>query len=115
MEAMERLWQVQLKQALAHKAVRWMVWGEMGAAEHMWQVQLEQVLAHKAAGQMAWGEIKWAEEKQCLHEWEEQWQRGAKHDQMVLGSIPRVLCHKHQSGIFAYKWMYLDQVVVWLI
>ena len=58
MEAAERLWQVQLEQALAYKVVGQMVWGEMGSAERSRQVQLEQVLAHKAAGRMVWGEME---------------------------------------------------------
>ena len=68
MEAAERLWRAQLEQALAHKVVGRMVWGEMGSAERSQQPQLEQVLAHKAAGRMVWGEMEWAEEKRCLHE-----------------------------------------------
>jgi hypothetical protein len=113
MEAVERSRRAQLEQALEHKVVGRMAWGEMGAAERSRQAQLKQALVHKAVGQMAWGEMEWAEEKRCLHEQKERWWRGAEHDQMVLGSIPRVLCRKHQSGIFAYKWTYLDQVVVW--
>ena len=52
---------------------------------------------------MAWGGMEQAEEKQCIHEREERWRRGAEHDQMiVMGLIPRALCCKHQSVVCAY-------------
>jgi len=43
-----------------------------------------------------------AKEKWYICKQEEQWQRGAEHDQMVMGLIPWVLYHKHQSIVLPY-------------